>query len=125
MKERKEAVPAAQMDQPKKKRAGRPKLQLTGDALKEHRKALQKKADARYHKRLKEGRTDNPAALESRQTFIDESLISFQAKKIKVLNIRSKKELFKENVQLKKQLKMQEALLKANATQVQTMIAHL
>ena len=52
-------------------------------------------------------------------------MISFQEKKIKVLNIRSKKELFKENVQLKKQLKMQEALLKANATQVQTMIKHL
>ena len=86
---------------------------------------MKRRRDARYHKRLKEGLTDNPAALEIRQTIREESLMIFQAKKIKVLNIRSKKELFKENVQLKKQLKMQEALLKANSTQVQTMIAHL
>ena len=51
-----------------KKRAGRPKLQLTGDALKEHFKELKRRRDARYHKRLKEGLTDNPAALESLQT---------------------------------------------------------
>ena len=59
------AVPAAQMVQ-LKKRAGRPKLPLTAKELKEHRQKLANKRQARYFKRLKEGLTDNPAALESR-----------------------------------------------------------
>ena len=45
-----------------------------------------------------------------------------QVKKVKVLILRGKKQLSKENDQLKKQIKRQEALLKANATQIETMI---
>ena len=42
-----------------------------------------------------------------------------------MLILRGKKELSKENDKLKKQLKRQEALLKANATQIERMIEHL
>ena len=52
----------------------------------------------------------------------EESLMNMQAKKVKVLALRGKKQLSKENDKLKKQLKRQEALLKANATQIETMI---
>ena len=51
--------------------------------------------------------------------------MTMQEKKRKMLTLRGKKGLLKENVQLKKQLKRQEALLKANATQVDTMIEYL
>jgi hypothetical protein len=83
---------------------------------------LKKVRDARYRKRLNEGLTDNPAAQESRQTRHEESLLNMQVKKVKVLILRGKKQLSKENDKLKKQLKRQEALLKANATQIETMI---
>ena len=88
----------------------------------EHKKALKKVRDARYHKRLREGLTANPAAYESRLTRTEESLMNMQVKKVKVLILRGKKQLSKENDKLKKQLKRQEALLKANATQIETMI---
>jgi hypothetical protein len=48
-----------------------------------------------------------------------------QVKIVKVLILRGKEELLKENHKLKKQLKRQEALLKANATQIEKMIEHL
>jgi hypothetical protein len=51
-----------------KNRGGRPKLPLTAKELDEHKKALKKARDARYLQRLRNGLTDNPAALESRQT---------------------------------------------------------
>jgi hypothetical protein len=41
----------------------------------EHKKALKKVRAARYHKRLKEGLTANPAAQESRLTRTEESLV--------------------------------------------------
>ena len=88
----------------------------------EHKKALKKVRAARYHKRLKEGLTANRAVLESRQTGREESLVKLDKKKVKVLILRGKKQLSKENDKLKKQLKRQEALLKANATQIETMI---
>ena len=49
-------------------------------------------------------------------------MVKLDKKKVKVLILRSKKQLSKENDKLKKQLKRQEALLKANATQIETMI---
>ena len=88
----------------------------------EHKKALKKVRDARYHKRLREGLTANPVALESRQRLQEDSLVKLDKKKVKVLILRGKKQLSKENDKLKKQLKRQEALLKANATQIETMI---
>ena len=83
---------------------------------------MQKVRDARYHKRLKKGLTANRAVLESRQRLQEESLVKMGGKKVKVLILRGKKQLSKENDKLKKQLKRQEALLKANATQIETMI---
>ena len=83
---------------------------------------MKKVRDAKYHKRLREGLTANPAAYESRQTGREESLVKLDKKKVKVLILRGKKQLSKENDKLKKQLKRQEALLKANATQIETMI---
>ena len=83
---------------------------------------MKKERDARYHQRLKEGLTANPAALESHQMRQEESLIKMGGQKVKVLVLRGKKQLSKENDKLKKQLKRQEALLKANATQIETMI---
>ena len=91
----------------------------------EHNKALKKVRDARYNQRLKEGKIDNHAALESIQTRQEESLVKMGGKKVKVLILRGKKQLSKENDNLKKQLKRQEALLKANATHIETMIEHL
>ena len=119
-----EAVPAAQMVELKKKR-GRPELPFTAKELDEHNKALKKERDARYHKRLKEGLTANAAALESRQTRNEDGLMNMQAKKVKVLVLRGKKQLSKENDKLKKQLKKQEALLLANAKQIETMVDYL
>ena len=58
-----------------KKKRGRPELPLTAKELDEHNKALKKERDARYHQRLKEGLTANPAALESRQRWKEESLV--------------------------------------------------
>ena len=49
-------------------------------------------------------------------------MVKLDRKKVKVLILRGKKQLSKENDKLKKQLKRQEALLKANATQIETMI---
>ena len=112
------------MVEPKKKR-GRPELPLTAKELDEHNKALKKERDARYHQRLKEGLTANPAALESHQTRQEESLIKMGEKKVKVLVLRGKKQLSKENDKLKKQLKKQEALLLANAKQIETMVDYL
>ena len=74
-----------------KKKRGRPELPLTAKELKEHNKALKKERAARYHQRLKEGLTANPAALESHQTRQEESLMNMQAKKVKVLVLRGKK----------------------------------
>lgn len=84
MEENKEAIPAAQLV-PEKRKCGRPKLQLTETALEKHRKALKKARDARYHKKLREGLTKNPAAFENWQTRQSESVIKMQEKKAKVL----------------------------------------
>ena len=83
---------------------------------------MKKVRDARYRKRLNEGLTVNHVAYESHQTRQEESLVKLDKKKVKVLILRGKKQLSKENDKLKKQLKRQEALLKANATQIETMI---
>jgi hypothetical protein len=53
--------------------------------LEKHRKALKKARDARYHKKLREGLTKNPAALQNWQTRQSESVIKMQEKKAKVL----------------------------------------
>ena len=55
----------------------------------------------------------------------EESLVKLDSKKVKVLVLRGKKQLSKENDKLKKQLKMQEALLLANAKQIETMVDYL
>ena len=85
-----EAVPAVEMNQFKKKR-DRPELPFTAKELKEHNKALKKERDARYRKRLNEGLTANPAALESHQVRQEESLVKLDSKKVKVLVLRGKK----------------------------------
>ena len=108
-----------------KTRRGRPKLPFTAKESDEHNKALKKERDARYHQRLKEGLTANPAALESRQRWKEESLVKLNSKKVKVLVLKGKKQLSKENDKLKKQLKKQEALLLANAKQIETMVDYL
>ena len=74
-----------------KKKRGRPELPLTAKELDEHNKALKKERAARYHQRLKEGLTANPAALESLQTRQEESLVKLDSKKVKVLVLRGKK----------------------------------
>ena len=74
-----------------KNRGGRPKLPLTAKELDEHKKALKKARDARYRKRLNEGLTENPAALESRKSRHKESLMNMQVKQVKVLVLRGKK----------------------------------
>ena len=124
MESSKEAAPAAQMTQ-LKNRGGRPKLPLTAKELDEHTKALKKARAARYRKRLNEGLTDNPAALQSRLRQQEESLMNMQVKQVKVLVLRGKKQLSKENDKLKKQLKKQEAQLQANAKQIETMVDYL
>ena len=78
------------MVEPKKKR-GRPELPLTAKELDEHNKALKKERAARYHQRLKEGLTANPAALESHKMRQEESLVKLDSKKVKVLVLRGKK----------------------------------
>ena len=108
-----------------KKKSGRPELPFTAKELKEHNRKLANKRAARYRQKLKEGLTANPAALESRQTRQEESLIKMGEKKVKVLALRGKKQLSKENDKLKKQLKKQEALLLANAKQIETMVDYL
>ncbi len=70
---------------PEKRKCGRPKLPLTGSALEEHRKALKKARSARYHKKLREGLTKNPASLENRIRTTTESAVNFGIKKAKVL----------------------------------------
>ena len=108
-----------------KTRRGRPKLPFTAKELEEHNKALKKERDARYHQRLKEGLKASPAALESHKMRQEESLVKLDSKKVKVLVLRGKKQLSKENDKLKKQLKKQEALLLANAKQIETMVDYL
>ena len=120
-----EAVPAPQMVKLNQTRRGRPKLPFTAKELKEHNKVLKKERDARYHQRLKEGLTANPAALESHKMRQEESLVKLDSKKVKVLILRGKKQLSKENDKMKKQLKMQEAQLQANAKQIETMVDYL
>ncbi len=60
-------------------------LQLTETALEKHKKALKKARDARFHKKLREGLTKNPAALRNRQRTTTESVVNLGIKKAKVL----------------------------------------
>ena len=104
MKESKQAIAAAQLVPPNKSR-GRPKLKLTGEALEVHRKALQKKADAKYHQRLKEGLTKNPAAVEYYERHKEEPLVQMRKKKVKVLVLKRKAKRATAKDKMKEQLK--------------------